>query len=144
METFPLYSGSVWIQLIFAETENWKYCIKIIFKCVNSTVGSIFNIFFWIKWLWVPWIVSKHCVNSDICLMNSKFCLLPPCNVWKKKKKKRENVLQDSAKNAESKRALNYSFNFYFYFLFLYSIVTIREVENLTWILLLNEIKSCY
>ena len=30
--------GSVWIQL---KTE--KYCSKIIFKCVNSTVGPIFN-----------------------------------------------------------------------------------------------------
>ena len=27
----------------FAETENWKHCSKIIFKCVNSTVGLIFN-----------------------------------------------------------------------------------------------------
>ena len=27
----------------FAETENWKYCSKIIFKCVNSVVGPIFN-----------------------------------------------------------------------------------------------------
>ena len=26
--------------------KNWKYYRKIIFKCVNSTVGSIFNIFF--------------------------------------------------------------------------------------------------
>ena len=27
----------------FAEIENWKYCNKIIFKYVNSTVGPIFN-----------------------------------------------------------------------------------------------------
>ena len=27
----------------FAEIENWKYYSKIIFKCVNSTVGPIFN-----------------------------------------------------------------------------------------------------
>ena len=27
----------------FAETENWKYCSKIIFKCVNSTMRPIFN-----------------------------------------------------------------------------------------------------
>ena len=27
----------------FAETENWKRCSKIIFKCVNSTVRPIFN-----------------------------------------------------------------------------------------------------
>ena len=36
---------SVWIELILLKlkTENWKYCSKIIFKCVNSTVGPIFN-----------------------------------------------------------------------------------------------------
>ena len=35
----------VWIELIFAETENWnwKHCSEIIFKCVNSAVGPIFN-----------------------------------------------------------------------------------------------------
>ena len=39
------YKGCVWIELIFAETENWnwKHCSKIIFKCVNSAVGPIFN-----------------------------------------------------------------------------------------------------
>ena len=39
------YFGQFWIELIVAETENWKYCNKIIFKCVNSTVRPIFNIF---------------------------------------------------------------------------------------------------
>ena len=35
----------VWIELIFAETENWnwKHCSEIIFKCVNSAVGPILN-----------------------------------------------------------------------------------------------------
>ena len=38
----------------FAETENWKHCSKIIFKCVNSTVGPIFNEKVAEKWdLWV-------------------------------------------------------------------------------------------
>ena len=27
------------------KTENWKHCSKIIFKCINSIVGPIFNIF---------------------------------------------------------------------------------------------------
>ena len=45
-----IHYGSVWIELIVAEnlklkTENWKHCSKIIFKCVNSIVGPIFNIF---------------------------------------------------------------------------------------------------
>ena len=40
------------IQFIFVEIENWKYCSKIIFKCVNIIVRPIFNIFFGIKWLW--------------------------------------------------------------------------------------------
>ena len=40
-----LHIGSVWIEFIFAETENWnwKHCSKIIFKYVNSIVGPIFN-----------------------------------------------------------------------------------------------------
>ena len=52
-----LFFGSVWIELIFAETENWnrKYCSKIIFKCVNSIVRPIFNEKMAEKWyLWVP------------------------------------------------------------------------------------------
>ena len=31
--------------LLKFKTENWKHCSKIIFKCVNSIVGPIFNIF---------------------------------------------------------------------------------------------------
>ena len=38
--------GFVCIQLIFAEIENRKYYSKIIFKCVNNTVGPIINFFF--------------------------------------------------------------------------------------------------
>ena len=40
-----LHNGSVWIELILLKlkTENLKHCSKIIFKCVNSTVGPIFN-----------------------------------------------------------------------------------------------------
>ena len=42
---FTKDQGRVWIELIFVETENWnwKYCSKIIFKCVNSIVRPIFN-----------------------------------------------------------------------------------------------------
>ena len=35
--------GSVWIPLI---SENRKCCSKIIFKCVNSVVGSSFKVVF--------------------------------------------------------------------------------------------------
>ena len=50
------YIGSVWIELIFAETENWnwKHCNEVFFKCVNSIVGPIFNKKNCEKWnLWV-------------------------------------------------------------------------------------------
>ena len=57
--------------------ENWKYCSKIIFKCVNSIVWLIINIFFWIKWLWVPWTVCEQ-------------WNLSPWNTWKKKEKKKK------------------------------------------------------
>ena len=50
--------GSVWIELIVAETENWKYCSKIIFKCVNSIMRPIFNIF-------NAWTVYEQYVNSE-------------------------------------------------------------------------------
>ena len=44
----------------FAETENWKYYSKIIFKCVNNTVWPIFNEKVTEKWnLWV----HKQCTN---------------------------------------------------------------------------------
>ena len=37
------FLGSVWIPFI---VENWKHCGKIIFKCVNSTVGPSFKVKF--------------------------------------------------------------------------------------------------
>ena len=52
----------------FAETENWKYCSKIIFKCANSTVGLIFNEKAFEKWdLWVLWTVhgTHWCVEKS-------------------------------------------------------------------------------
>ena len=57
----------IWIQLILLKTENWKNYNKIIFKCMNSTVGLIFN-FFFNKMVIDPinstWIVYKQCVNN--------------------------------------------------------------------------------
>ena len=40
-----IYLGSVWIKLILLKLKikNWKYCSKIIFKCVNSVMEPIFN-----------------------------------------------------------------------------------------------------
>ena len=77
--------GFPWIQLILLKNENWKYYSKIIFKCVNSTVGPIFNIFFsWIKWMWISWIV--HCVSKNL----NAFC---PKNK-KKKKRRKMNVFR--------------------------------------------------
>ena len=47
-----------------AETENWKHCSKIIFKCVNSTMGSIFNENNCWKVEFVnPWIVHGYTVH---------------------------------------------------------------------------------
>ena len=50
--------------------ENRKHCSKIIFKCVYSAVGPIFNEK-----------VAEKCVNSNFC---------PPAEVQRKKKKKAE------------------------------------------------------
>ena len=52
-----------WVRLdiiYFTETENWKYCNKIIFNCVNSTMRPIFNEKVVEKWDW--WIkIVKSC-----------------------------------------------------------------------------------
>ena len=46
--------GSVWIELIVAETENWKHCSKIILKCMNSVVGPVNS----------TWTVCEQCFLS--------------------------------------------------------------------------------
>ena len=100
---FQKYKGSVWIEIIVAEnwklkTENWKHCSKIIFKCVNSIVGPIFNIF----------LIHEQCINSAKQYMNSaKQCVNSEpmwgyCSRAVKKKKKAENV--DAAKRQETRK----------------------------------------
>ena len=61
--------GSVWIEL-FTEIENWKFCNKIIFKCVNSTVWLIFNEKIIKKWyLWV----NEQCIHALFTVEKSTF-----------------------------------------------------------------------
>ena len=65
----------------FAETENRKHCNKIIFKCMNSAVGPIFNEKVTEKWnLWV----HKQC--TDTLFKDKK----STSAATKKKKKKAE------------------------------------------------------
>ena len=55
--------GSVWIWLILLKLKTycWNHCNKIIFKCVNSTVGPFFNEKINKKWnLWV----REQCTNA--------------------------------------------------------------------------------
>ena len=101
---------SIWIELIVVETENWKHCNKIIFKCVNSIVGPIFNIF---KYVNRTATIHKQYINSAATVLLQ--CQLSPGlkqNAWsegkkkeKKKRKKWKNAALNSAENAESKRA---------------------------------------
>ena len=51
----------------FVETENRKHCNKIIFKCVNSAVGPIFNEKLAENWsLWDSWTVHGCTVHGRI------------------------------------------------------------------------------
>ena len=64
MVRFSKYVGSIRIQLILLKTENRKHYSKIIFKCVNSALGPILNIF-----------LNKVVVgpvNSALCLLYSE------------------------------------------------------------------------
>ena len=54
--------GSVWILFI---AENWKHYNKIVFKCINSIVRPIFNVYFAEKRdLWVLWTVHGTHLNK--------------------------------------------------------------------------------
>ena len=93
--------GSVEIELIVAETENWKHYNKIIFKYVNSVVGLIFNIFKYVN--------STATVHKQYYYSVATVIIVP----WPKAKhvkwggeKQWKNATQDSTENAESKRAL--------------------------------------
>ena len=90
--------GSVWIGLILLKLKTycWNHCSKIIFKCVNSIVGPIFNEKVAKKWnLWVHEQYIMHCLrqkSQHLWLlfieqyMNSNRVL--PKRVKKKKKRK--------------------------------------------------------
>ena len=81
----------VWIELIFAEIENWnwKHCSEISFKCVNSTVEPIFNKKIIEKCnLWD----SKQ--YTDALFIADK---VNYCGWTQKKKKKRKTQLQNAA-----------------------------------------------
>ena len=101
---FPIFLqnlnyGSVWIELIVVETENWnwKYYSKIIFKCVNSIVGPIFNEKVAEKWnLWV----HEQC--TDALFMED----LVKCCGWIKKKKKEK---KRKGKTRKNKRTVAFS-----------------------------------
>ena len=97
--------GSIWIELILLKTENWKHCNKIIFKCVNSVVGLIFNEKVVKKWnLWVHEQYIMHCLPQKSPHLQLLFIeqymnsnrVLP--KRMKKKKKKTKN------KNAKCRR----------------------------------------
>ena len=115
--------GSVWIELILLilKTENWKYYNKIIFKCVNSAVGSIFNEKIAEKWnLWVCEQCTDHCLLQKIQplwllfnkqYINSSRIILKRVKTKKKKKKKRRRRnetwrLNVDAAKAQSKQTL--------------------------------------
>ena len=105
--------GSVWIGLILLKLKTycWNHCSKIIFKCVNSIVGPIFNEKVAKKWnLWVHEQYIMHCLrqkSQHLLLlfieqyMNSNRVL--PKRVKKKKKKskkqckKRRRAIQTEA-----------------------------------------------
>ena len=99
----------------FAETENWKHCSKIIFKCVNSAVWPIFNEKVAEKWnLWV----YEQCTDALFtgksqhlrllfmhCSLNSS--RIPPKTREKKRKKKRKEKKNENAASPKRRRSLS-------------------------------------
>ena len=123
----------------FAETENWKHCSKIIFKCVNSAVGPIFNEKMDKKWnLWVheqcmdPLIDRKVKKQGQTVLNSTPLLRLSPETRVEKKKEKKQNVKRKSKTRTwiqtytmcvfvfafATLRFTFYVFSFFFFFLF--------------------------
>ena len=96
------YYGFVWIWLILLKLKTycWNHCSKIIFKCVNNTVGPIFNEKIDKKWnLWV----RKQCTDVLFTENWSKVVATVHVpyinssrkwgeNAWKQKKKKKNKT----------------------------------------------------
>ena len=94
----------------FFETENWKHCNKIIFKCVNTPWDQFLIKNYWkmrfvgpVNNAWDPLICWKRIKKSNCAVTvheqyinsnyNSENCLLNACQKKKKKnKKKKRNV----------------------------------------------------
>ena len=64
---------------------NWKHCGEIIFKCVNSAVGSIFNEK-----------VAEKCNLWDLWIVHGALFIVDKSTIanWIKKKKKNRNAEQ--------------------------------------------------
>ena len=119
------YIGSVWIELIVTETENWKYFSKIIFKCANSIVWPIFNIFYCMNSAVNS---DKQCMNSDFCPLHSEpmggYCSRAGRRKKKKKKKteKRKTWMQDSVESKHTHNTHHHTLPYEFFFFFYYSL----------------------
>ena len=96
-----MHLGSVWIEFILLKLKTycWNHCSKIIFKCVNSIVGPIFNEKVVKKWnLWVHKQYTMHCLRQKsqplLLLFIEQYRnsnrVLPKRMKKKKKKKKKE------------------------------------------------------
>ena len=83
MVRFSKRVGSFRIQLILLKTKNWKHYGKIIFKCVNSAVGPIFNIFLLKKVVVGPVSCALFLLQSESICMNG---VVKVHTRWKKKK----------------------------------------------------------
>ena len=102
--------------LLKLKTENWKHCSKIIFKCVNSTVRPIFNIFFMNK-VAVGLINSIATVLLQYCYSTATVLFVPSFlqNAWNEKKKKRRRQTQVSAESKRHHRPHSLFFLFLFF-----------------------------
>ena len=98
--------------LLKLETENWKHCNKIIFKCINSAVEPIFNIF---KCMNNTATVCEQCCYSTWTVI-SVSCTVNSCDftvhALKKKKKKRKKK-KKKPQNAETETRKTHNPNRY-------------------------------
>ena len=80
---------------------NWKYCSKLIFKCVNSAVGPIFNK----KNCWKVKFVGPWTVNgTHWCAFHGLFCCEQYMSWWKVYSKQVEKSKTTAGKKKEKRK----------------------------------------
>ena len=114
------------------KTENWKYCSKIIFKCVNSTMGPILNFFSAWKVLWTVMNSAWTAIFSPAQWTHVRLLFTHRGKkFWKRKRPSQTHTLYASFIERISKFLYIYSNSHFMFNLFIWFIIQNKVRHNI-------------